>query len=256
MNADDFSPSYKNYIKIIHDIKKTGKYKDFAETLLADEFIIMRHDVEFSLERAFILSQIESKYGFKSSYFIQITNNAYNALSMNNIALLRDMYSRGHHIGLHYHLSGLKDHQRVRDGVRDQIRILSEMIGIRIDRFSIHRPIKEIYYDKISIDGVYNAYAPEYFTFAESIDENTKLDVKYIADSQHRWNYGTPDDTTFRENKKIQLLIHPDFWSIDGKDSLENFRQLIHENNFSFLNTLDSECKHFALVKDIIISKK
>ena len=143
---------------------------------------------------------------------VQITNNAYNAFSKKNTTLIKEIAGMGHHIGLHYHLNGQTNYEDVRDGIRDQLRIFSEMIGISIDRFSVHRPIPEVYYYKIDVPGVFNTYGPDYFTYCDNITPDTKVEVKYIADSRYRWNYGTPNSKTLKEYPKVQFLIHPDFW--------------------------------------------
>lgn len=62
--------SYDNYREIIKLIKKSGRGSDFSGALNKDEFIIMRHDVEFSVERAYALSEVELEMGFSSSFFL------------------------------------------------------------------------------------------------------------------------------------------------------------------------------------------
>lgn len=245
----DFIPSYKNYRTIISDIKKSGKYVDFADAIGKEEFIVMRHDVEFSLERAYKLSIIESENDFSSTYFVQITNNSYNALSKRNVDLIKEMVNNGHHIGLHYHLNSQKDSVSVRDGVRDQLRIMSEMLQMNIDRYSFHRPVKEVYYYNIDIKGTINAYSPEFFTYAENVTKDTVLDVKYIADSKHRWNYAYPNHETFNKYKKIQILIHPFSWTNEGFNNLYNFKALIDEKQDELLDTLEDEFIRFKEVR-------
>lgn len=245
----EFKPSYEVYRKIIGDIQKSGHYCDYWNAIGKKQFIIMRHDVEFSMERAYNLSLVESEMGFQSTYFVQITNNSYNALSKKGIDMMRDMADRGHHIGLHYHLNGQRDATAVRDGVRDQLRIMSEMVGFAIDRYSFHRPVKEVYYYDIRIDGVINAYSSEFFSYAENVDETTKLDVKYIADSKHRWNYGYPDSPTFQKFPKLQILIHPFSWTQEGYDNFNNFRTLIEEKRAALVDTLDGEFMRFREVR-------
>lgn len=253
----DYKPSYNEYRKILKNIKVSGKLRDYKEALNADEFIVLRHDVEFSLERAYKMAQIEHTGGVFSTYFIQLTNNSYNALSMQNRKLIKELTYMGHKIGLHYHLNGITDPLKTRDGIRDQIRIMSEMYELPIDRFSIHRPVRDVYYNSIPIDGIINAYSPEFFTLIEEgttvKDEN--LEVKYIADSRHRWNYGYPDINTLHCNRKIQLLIHPDFWSDEGYDAKGNFEKLIEENIQTYIKTLDGECMHFSDFRDEIKAK-
>lgn len=253
----NYKPSYDEYRKILKNIKASGKLMDYKDALNADEFLILRHDVEFSLERAYRMAQIEACEGgggVTATYFVQITNNSYNALSMQNRKLIKEISDMGHKIGLHYHLNQVTDPLKTRDGIRDQIRIMSEMCGIVIDRFSIHRPVREVYYNSIPIEGVINAYASEFFTLTEegAAVKEEALEVKYIADSRHRWNYGYPDVDTFSRNKKIQLLIHPDFWSHEGWGAKRNFEKLIEENIGAYIETLDGECRHFSAFKDEI----
>lgn len=251
----NFEPNYDVYRSIIKDIKQTNKYCDYIEACNQNEFIIMRHDVEFSLERAYMLSMIESEEDFRSTYFIQLTNNSYNALSGRNMKLIRDMKNRGHHIGLHYHLNGELDPVLIRDGVRDQIRIMTEMLGFPIDRFSFHRPVKEMYYFNISIPNIINAYSPDFFTYVENVTENDDLEIKYISDSKHRWNYGFPDYETLMKYKKIQLLIHPFSWIPIGYNNENNFYYLIREKGNELIDTLSEEFQRFQEVKDQILDR-
>lgn len=73
---------------------------------------------------------------------------------------------------------------------------MSEMLGMQIRCFSFYRPVKEVYYYNIQIPEALNAYSLQFFTFAEQVDEQTELEIKYIADFKHRWNYAYPDYRT------------------------------------------------------------
>ena len=59
-------------------MQKSGKYTTFHEAKNMDEFILMRHDVEFSVDRAYALAQVEKSMDFTCAYFFQWTNNSYN----------------------------------------------------------------------------------------------------------------------------------------------------------------------------------
>ena len=252
----EFNPSFAEYRKIISNVKKTGKHMNYADALGKPEFVIMRHDIEFSIERAYALSLVESEENFHSTYFVQLTNDSYNALSGRGMRMLRDMAERGHHIGLHYHVHGQTDRVLVRDGVRDELRILSEALGRNVDCYSFHRPRKEIYYYDISIPGTINAYSKEFFSYAENVTDETKLDVKYIADSKHRWNYGYPDYETLMKYPKVQLLIHPYSWTEEGYDNFHNFSSLIDEKHDQIIEVFASECQHFSEVKERMLAEK
>lgn len=246
-----FVPSYQEYREILKLIKETGKLIDYRDvTTHTESFIILRHDVEFSIERAFELSLIESEMHVSSSFFFQLTNNAYNVLSKKNLDMLRQMKKNGHFIGLHFHLNGLTDLQEIRGAIKQQAEILSKMVGFQIDRFSFHRPTKEVLQSNVEVEGLINVYNSKFFTFTEDIGQEFDLNVKYIADSQHRWNYGVPNKETFEKFKKIHVLTHPYSWTRVGLDNLTNFKTLLKEKGNEIIQTIDSECKHFRSIKD------
>ena len=72
--------SFDDYREIIRAIKATGRYATYEEALEKDSFVIMRHDVEYSVERAHALAKVEESMDFRSTFFFQWTNNSYNIL--------------------------------------------------------------------------------------------------------------------------------------------------------------------------------
>ena len=83
--------SFDDYREIIRIIKATGRHANYADALGKDRFIIMRHDVEYSVERAYELARVEQSMDFVSTYFFQWTNNSYNILSKRNMDMIKDM---------------------------------------------------------------------------------------------------------------------------------------------------------------------
>ena len=61
--------SYDDYREIIRIIKAAGLQADYGSALHRDKFIIMRHDVEYSVERAYALAKVESSMDFTSTFF-------------------------------------------------------------------------------------------------------------------------------------------------------------------------------------------
>lgn len=244
--------SYTEYRKIIEIIQESGRSANFHEAQNRDSFIIMRHDVEFSVDRAYELSKVEKEMEFTSTYFFQWTNNSYNILSKKNKDIITKMHEDGHTIGLHFAVNGLTDIVRIKHQIEKEIRTFNIMLDFDIDTFSVHRPSKEILAANLKIDGILNAYADEFFTFADTIGEDIKLEVKYISDAQHRWNYGVPNRETLMGNKKVQVLTHPYSWTETGFDNLHNFRSLIYERQQELIATIDGECNHFAAVKEMV----
>lgn len=237
--------SFGTYRKLLRDIRESGKNCDYTDVLSGhmDKFLILRHDIEFSVDRAARLFELECEEGVASSFFVQITNNAYNPFSEKNKEYLKRIHKMGGRIGLHYHRGDKDDLQEIKEEIVLQARMLGEMLDIPIDRFSFHRPLREHLAADMKIDGLINAYGHEFFSYSEKPEENP--DVKYISDSNHEWKYGNPGNETFQEYDRIQLLVHPLSWSKEGAEHVENFQMLVQEKHDEFVDTIEREWKTF-----------
>lgn len=242
--------SFEDYRKIISIIKDTGLQASYKEALGRDKFIIMRHDVEYSVDRAYALSRVERSMDFTSTYFFQWTNNSYNILSRRNTDMIKDMHERGHNIGLHFALNGATDMEFIRKQIVKEMHILSEMFGFEIDTFSIHRPSKDVLRENIKLPGIINAYQDDFFTFAENVSEDTPVAVKYMSDANHIWRYGYPSEANITGYDKVQILTHPFAWTKKGYDNFDNYKTLILEKQMEMIESVDNECKDFGEYRD------
>lgn len=238
--------SFSEYIEILNTF--SGRFVSF-EDASDDAFTILRHDVEFSIDRALNMANLDYNHGVQSTFFFQILSNAYNPFSTENVAKINQIKNLGHNVGLHLYISHLTEHNRenLQNELRRQKLLFEQGLGLECTTFSFHRPPRwalEVRDDKI--DGVINAYGPSFFEYSSAPKH-----IKYVADSQHKWAYGHPLD--FKNQKKLQILLHPDEWSKMGDVGLEEFFiALINENKATFIRTLDSETKHFSEFKKIV----
>lgn len=247
--------SYDDYKEIIRIIKSTNLQADYAQAINREKFVIMRHDVEYSVDRAYALAKVEESMDFSSNYFFQWTNNSYNILSRRNMDMIKDMHERGHVIGLHFALNGLTDMEQIRKKIVQEMGILSEMFGFQITQFSVHRPSKDVLRENIKLHGILNAYQDEFFTFAENVTEDTPVKVKYLSDANHIWRYGYPDEKNILGHDKVQILTHPFAWTKEGYDNFENYKSLIAEKYKELIVSVDNECKDFGEYRDWFLEK-
>lgn len=247
--------SYDDYREIIRLMKSTGHIANYHEALNRKQFVIMRHDVEYSVERAYALSKVEESMDFTSTYFFQWTNNSYNILSRKNMDMIKDMHERGQIIGLHFALNGMTDMELVRKQIVKEMNILSEMFGFKIDTFSVHRPSRDVLRENIKLPGIINAYQDDFFTFADNVDENTPVDVKYLSDANHIWRYGYPDEQNITSFDKVQILTHPFAWCKSGEDNFNNYKLLVGEKEKELIESIDAECKDFGEYLDFFMDE-
>ena len=67
-------------------------------TQAAGRYLVLKHDVETNVYRAFQMAQIEKGYGHRGSYYVQ----AYLLNDERNVHLLKQMQKMGHEISYHH----------------------------------------------------------------------------------------------------------------------------------------------------------
>lgn len=234
--------SYKEYVHIINWVKQNYKVLQFPDIdSKTDNFCVIRHDVEYSINRASKLAKLEADNGIQSTYLFQIRNNCYNALSVQNIPLIQEIHDMGHSIGLHVHCGLLHTYNTITNMINQDIDILSNMLKMNINIFSFHRPSIELLMSNLKIDGLINTYSDLYFhAYLGRVTE--QLRIKYIADSNHTWKYGYP---TTSNNSKLQLNLHPFSWTKQGNENTPNFKTLINEKNKEMVESISNEIRTF-----------
>ena len=231
---------YKNIIKLVNSHLPIIDFSDITET--TDKFCVLRHDIEFSIDRAYELAKVEKELGVKSTYTVQLRNNTYNALSEKNIELIQKIKSLGHSIGLHQN-PPLMEIEKLAGYIMTDIQILEHFYGFEIDRFAFHRPKKEYLKNYINLENKINCYDKKFFHYFE--EEPDELDVTYLSDSNHQWKFGYPLDYDFSKINKLQLLTHPYSWTEGGGDNYGNYLSLIRERNKELLYSMDTETNTF-----------
>ena len=232
---------FKNLINMVQQNLPIVDYKDVKDN--TKKFCVLRHDIEFSIDRAYKLAKIEKELGVVSTYTVQVRNNTYNALSEKNIDLISKIRELGHHIGLHQNPPSSMKLDTLKDYIMRDITILEDCYGFEIDRFAFHRPKKEYLNCYVELDNRINCYDKKFFHFFE--DKPESLEILYLADSNHKWKYGYPLDFDFSKINKLQLLTHPFSWSDSGGDNYGNFVTLIRERNDELVNSMNTETNTF-----------
>lgn len=244
MNSFSFT-EYKKIIKY---------YKKFLNPILFDQikkesknFFTVRHDVEFSIERALELAKVESNdLKIKTSYFFQITNNSYNLFSYQNRKILDDIKNMGHKIGIHFNYKGKNSKVAIRKEFNKQIKIFKEFYKLNYKFFSPHRPSKTPNLFRFNYNNFRNTYNKDYFNeFVVAKKDSNK--IIYLVDSRHMWKYLHPLNLNLKKHKKVHLTFHPDAWSKKGHNKSKNYLLLQKEKSNEFLKTLREETDYLEL---------
>lgn len=246
--------TYTEYCNLLALIKKNEyRISDYipAEISNKSRNIILRHDIDVSLEKAVVFAELEANWGASSTYFILLTSEFYNPFSRASKMLLDEIKSMGHSIGLHfdetcYFENGQWDEDEMIGCILREKELLESIIEDDVSTVSMHRPSKKTLDADLRISGMENSYGKKYFR-----------DIKYVSDSYHRWREDIYNIIGCYD--KIQLLTHP-FWYNEMprtrneslyaliEDSRENTKCLIESNllplGVSFSESVEEDSIH------------
>jgi len=229
--------TYKAYLDLINLVKSNGyMISDYDKYDNHEKSVILRHDVDMSLEKAKEFSEIENENGVSSTYFILLTSDFYNIFSKKSNELIKQIITDGNSIGLHfdetrYNCSTVSD---IENKILEEKNILENYLEIEINSVSMHRPSKLVLDNDIQVEGLINTYAKEFFT-----------DIKYVSDSRMNWRENVEDVIVSNTNNKIQLLTHA-FWYNETNIPIKDiFIQHFKKTRRNEYNKFDDNIKLF-----------
>jgi len=217
--------SYDNYKKILKEMKTINKIYSFKSLdSYVEHGFILRHDIDFDIEKAYSMSNIEKEMDVTSTYFILVTSDLYNILSYKNKNIIRNMASNGFEIGLHFDpvIYGDISLSALQMKVEKECSIIEDIVGSKVQTVSLHNPS---IHNKYPLFKLYkNAYSKEFF--------NPDL---YLSDSCK--DFRGKDVFEFIKKGKsdlLQVLFHPIHFSKKEETYVESFNKIIEckINNF------------------------
>jgi len=186
-----------------HGTLSFGEAVPLGRRLLERErFVLMRHDVEFSLDDAVAMAEADHAAGVRSTFFLQLGSD-YNLFEPEETERVQRLLALGHDLGLHYDvrlLEGPGADPAAR--ARRMIDLMEDFFATEIRAASPHMPMRSG--RLLEIPGVVDAYDPLYFS-----------EIKYVSDSTQVWREGVVTSLLDRHDR-IHLLTHEYLWSEEG----------------------------------------
>ena len=187
----------RHYEVLLESALRGGyRFSDFTRDPAPGD-LILRHDVDLSLEAALALARLEAEAGARATYFLMTQSVFYNLASPAGAQALDELRSLGHVVGLH----AVYPHAELDD---------------RFDRVvAWHNP--DPAYMSAAVDGAANVMEPRFFD-----------PEHYRSDSNQRWRHGCPHPALERgEFEWLQLLTHPEIWVYPGDTMRESMLSLL-----------------------------
>lgn len=184
----------------------------------ADNMVLLRHDIDVSPFLALKMAKMENRLNIKSTYFFMLRSPFYNLFSRSNNEIVKEIISMGHEIGLHYDEGYYPENRNLQALIDNEIKIFESSFDIKINAISFHQPSLKIIDNELKINQI-NTYDKSFFR-----------DIKYISDSNMDFKENPIEILQSKKFSKIQLLIHPIWWMIDGNTTEEKFTNAIKLN--------------------------
>ncbi|MBA3412377.1 MAG: hypothetical protein H0T09_01675, partial [Actinobacteria bacterium] len=148
--------------------------------------LILRHDVDLSLDAAVRMAELERSLAARSTYFLMRESVFYNVSSSEGRETLERLRDLGHRVGLHAVWPSAELDERFDPVV------------------AWHNPDPE--YMRAPIPGAVNVMEERFFS-----------PETYRSDSNQRWRHGCPhEDLAAGRFEWLQLLTHPEIWVYPG----------------------------------------
>ena len=173
--------------------------------------LILRHDVDLSLEAAVAMAEIEAEAGAWSTWFLMTRSNFYNLDSAAGERAILRLRELGGRVANHAVWPTIDLDERFEPMV------------------AWHNPDPE--YMTAPIAGAVNVMTPPWFD-----------PEHYRSDSNQRWRHGCPHAQLARgEFEWLQLLTHPEIWAYEGTSMGETMRTFLDADREARLEHLRSD---------------
>ena len=188
---------FAHYRELLEAARAGGyRFASFEATPRAGD-LLLRHDVDLSLEAALAMAELEAELEAPATYFLMTRSEFYNLDAPSGADAIERLRRLGHRVGLH--------------AVYPEVAHDS-----RFDRvLAWHNPDPE--YMTAPVEDFVNAMQPGVF------DEE-----HYRSDSNQRWRYGCPHEALARGDFEwLQLLTHPEIWAYSGETMRETMLAML-----------------------------
>lgn len=237
--------TYDAYANLVSELREHKyQFASYHDYKCFEKCVIMRHDIDYSLEKAVKLAEFEKQLDMKSTYFILVSSPFYNVISADSLSQIKVIQNAGHEIGLHFdELNYTEDQYRkfggVERAIRKELELLSSVLDSEIRSVSMHRPSKKTLEANYDFGDVVNSYGKEFFD-----------GFKYVSDSRRRWREDVNEVIQSDKYPQLHILTHAFWYNTVERDIKESILAFIDEAKEERLVSLDQNITDLSEIID------
>ncbi len=204
-------------------------------------FVLLRHDIDFDLECALKMAEIEASVSIQSTYFFMIRTEHYNVFSEAGTDLINRILALGHHLGLHFDCAAYPQNvtrQDLAKACQTEAMLLQNWFDRDVEIVSYHRPNAQV------MTGDPKLSAPLPHTYMKMYTK----EIQYCSDSQGVWRFGDPlSGEAYRQREPMHLLVHPIWWHDKAQTPLETLQQFCDTKSKHLTLSVAKNCKVYRM---------
>jgi len=174
----------EHYAEILQAARAGGYRFAFFDRPPEAGTVLLRHDIDLSLDAALRMAELEAEAGAGATYFLMTRSEFYNLDSPSGAATIERLRELGHRVGLHAVWPYVDRDERF-----DPV-------------LAWHNPDPE--YMREPVEGFANVMEAPWANV-------------YRSDSNQHWRQGCPhEELAAGAFERLQLLTHPEIWAYPG----------------------------------------
>lgn len=200
---EDFTEAH--YRELSRAARASYRFATYDDVPWGTRFVLWRHDLDYSINRAAALAVIESEEGVTATYFVNPHSEFYNPFEAEQAQLLNHILGLGHRLGLHFDAAfhNIQSEEQLHSKVAQEASWLEEAFGVCPDVFSFHNPSAENL----------QCAADHYGGLTNCYSQRLKTEVPYCSDSNGYWRFRRLHDVLTEATEPcLQVLTHPGWW--------------------------------------------
>jgi len=217
------------YSKLLSFSKENYNFCDYTNFTSHEEFLLWRHDLDFSIPRALKLAKIENKFEISATYFIHLHNGFYNIFDKKMTQMINEIVELGHKLGIHVDTDyyDIENENQLISCLEFESKILKRLFGETPKVFSFHGPSKKTLktFTEFKYNDMVNTYSKFFYE-----------KVTYCSDSNGIWRFDRLKDLLHsKKHNKLQILTHPAWWTetpLSPTDRIKTSMEFMHNLTF------------------------
>jgi hypothetical protein len=205
--------TYRQLLAVLKE--RDAHFAEFTDAAPRPKTVYLRHDVDFSLDLAARIAEINHDEGVGATFFVLLRGHAYNLASRRSVELVERLQSLGQRVGFHYSHGHIHDDNdtELAQHVSDDFRITAELVPDLEPVWCVHTPSPTLLRRCLELDvpGLINAQAAAFVR-----------DMPYYSDANMRYSASTWLSLAAKIERPAQLLLHPVYWAAAQPDVLSN----------------------------------